>query len=253
MLMLEKNSHDGLLFGPVKLKLEFPSPYPTFETGKPINRTLSPKMHKKKRYETKKINRSTLLLLALFLPGAFLLAQTTGLTDFNQKRLQHTRQSMWVLGAWGTANIVVGAAAMRRTSGADKAFHQMNLGWGAVNLGLAASGLWTAMHTDPAAFNLYQTALEHHKLQKIFLFNAGLDAGYLMAGFWMQEKSKTASKNAERWKGFGRSIVLQGAFLMVFDLGAWWHQRSLEPELKPFFERSEIGFSGNSVQWMYRF
>jgi hypothetical protein len=48
MLMLEKNSHDGLLFGPVKLKLEFPSPYPTFETGKPVNKTLPPKMHKKR-------------------------------------------------------------------------------------------------------------------------------------------------------------------------------------------------------------
>ncbi len=197
--------------------------------------------------------RAILLALALALPGAFLAAQSAGLQAFNQKRLQRTEQSMWVLGAWGAANIAVGAVGMARTSGTDRAFHQMNLGWGAVNLGLAASGLWTALHTDPAGFDLYQTAQEHHKLQKLFLFNAGLDAGYIMAGFWMQEKAKTTSAHAARWKGFGRSIVLQGAFLMAFDLGAFLHHRSLNPELKPFFQRSEIGFSGNTVQWVYRF
>jgi len=209
---------------------------------------------KKSLMRSKLMNlRSMLLLLAFSLSGVFLFAQASGLINLNQKRLQRTEQSMWVLGAWGAANIAVGAVGMRQSSGADKAFHQMNLGWGAVNLGLAASGLWTVLHTDPTAFDLYQTTLEHHKIQKLFLFNAGLDAGYIMAGFWMQEKAKTASKNTERWKGFGRSIVLQGAFLMVFDLGAWWRHRTLEPELQPFLERSEIGFSGHSVQWVYRF
>ncbi|MGI9159379.1 MAG: DUF6992 family protein [Saprospiraceae bacterium] len=197
--------------------------------------------------------RTSLLALALAVPGAFLAAQSAGLNAFNQKRLQRTEQSMWVLGAWGAANIAVGAIGMSRTSGTDRAFHQMNLGWGAVNLGLAASGLWTALHTDPATSDLYQTAQEHHKLQKIFLFNAGLDAGYIMAGLWMQEKAKTAPLHAARWKGFGRSIMLQGAFLMAFDLGAFLSHRNLNRELKPFFQHSEIGFSGNTVQWVYRF
>ncbi len=201
---------------------------------------------------TRRTNKIFLFPVFLLL-SAYLSAQSDDLLAFNQKRLHRTEQSMWVLGAWGAANIAVGAIGMGRSNGADKAFHQMNLGWGVVNLGLATAGLWTAAHTDPAAFDLYQTSLEHHKIQKLFLFNAGLDAGYIMAGLWMQEKAKTTSKNAEQWKGFGRSIVLQGAFLMVFDLGAWLHHRNLEPELKPFLERSEIGFTGDGVRWVYRF
>jgi len=188
-----------------------------------------------------------LFLLAFILPPAVLMAQDIHLEQFNQKRLHRTEQSMWILGGWAVANIAVGAIGMGQTSSSQKAFHQMNLGWGAVNLGLAASGLWTATHADPAAFDLYQTTLEHHKIQKLFLFNAGLDAGYMMAGAWMQEKSKNTTKNPERLKGFGQSLVLQGAFLMAFDLGAFLYQRNLEPELKPFWERTEIGFSGHTL------
>ena len=39
-----------------------------------------------------------------------------------------------------------------------------------------------------------------------------------------EERSKTATKNAEQMKGFGRSIILQGAFLFVFDVANHiWH------------------------------
>jgi hypothetical protein len=183
-----------------------------------------------------------LRLLALFfflLPTVLLTAQS--LTDFNQQRLGRTRRSMMVLGTWAAANIAVGVIGMSRTTGETKAFHQMNLGWGAVNLGLAASGWWTATHTDPAGFDLYQSTLEHHKLQKILLFNAGLDVGYVMAGLYMQERSKTTTKQPERLRGFGRSVVLQGAFLLVFDLGAWLYHHRLEHRMPPLFQQTTIG------------
>jgi len=203
-------------------------------------------------YEYTRRTNKMLFLLAFLAPAA-LYAQDLRLEQFNQKRLHRTEQAMWILGGWAAANIAVGAIGMGRTNGSQKAFHQMNVGWGAVNLGLAASGLWTATHADPATFDLYQTTLEHHKLQKLFLFNAGLDAGYMMAGAWMQEKSKTTAKNPDRLKGFGQSLLLQGAFLMVFDLGAYLHHRNLEPDLKPFLQQTEIGFNGHAMELKLRF
>jgi hypothetical protein len=188
------------------------------------------------------------ILAAVFLLfSAPLLAQSAGLLDFNTERLQRTRNSMLILGTWATANIAVGAVGMTRAQGSDKAFHQMNLGWGLVNAGLAASGLWTASHTDPASFDLYQSTLEHHRLQKIFLFNAGLDAGYMMGGLWMVEKSKTALKHQDRLRGFGKSILLQGAFLFVFDIGAAIYHQRLEQRLPAFFEQTSLHFDGRSA------
>ncbi len=182
-------------------------------------------------------------LICLFIVAALpVFAQNIGLADFNQNRLNRTRNSMLVLGGWAAANIVVGAVGAGRGGAENKAFQQMNLGWGLINLGLAGAGWWTATHTDPASFDLYGTINEHHRMQKILLFNAGLDVGYMAAGFWMQEKSKTDDKNPERWKGFGRSLVLQGAFLMVFDLSAFFYLNGLETQLKPLITgNGELG------------
>ncbi len=182
-----------------------------------------------------------------------LLAQSAGLLDFNQMRLDRTRNAMYVLGAWGAGNIVAGAIGMSQTKGSQRAFHQMNLGWGAVNLGLAVSGLWTATHTAPAMFDLYQTTAEHHRLQKILLFNTGLDVAYMAGGAWMMERAKTSAKNGERLRGFGRSILLQGAFLFVFDAGACLYLGSLGKRLPPLFSQLSTGFDGQSLHLTWQF
>ena len=180
-------------------------------------------------------------------------AQNT-LTDWNHKRLNHTRQTMWVLGGWAAANLTVGAIGMGRSKGENRAFHQMNLGWGAINLGLAASGIWTAAHTDPASLDVWNSLESYHKMQRIFLFNAGLDVGYVASGFWMLERAKTDPLRADRWRGFGKSIILQGAFLFVFDLGAFWYQHRLNEGLRPFLPpNSSIGLAPNGIgfrMWM---
>ncbi len=195
----------------------------------------------------------TALGFFLFLQAAPLLAQSLDLTDFNRQRLDRNRHSMYVLGAWGIANIAGGAIGITQTKGAQKSFHQMNLGWGVINLGLAASGLWTATHTAPATFELYETARQHHRMQKILLFNAGLDVAYMAGGAWMMERAKTGVANGDRLRGFGRSLVLQGAFLFAFDVGAAIYLGGLEKQLPPFFENTSIGFDGQSLGLTLRF
>lgn len=198
--------------------------------------------------------RYRLLLLLIFCSLSEITAQTT-IHDWNSSRLQRTERSMWVLGGWAAANIAVGAIGMSRAKGEMRAFHQMNLGWGAINLGLAASGLWTAMHSDPAALDGWAGYEALQSTQRIFLFNAGLDAGYIMTGFWMQERSKNVAKHAERLRGFGRSIVLQGAFLCIFDLGAYFYLQPLATQFRKMvpIENVKIGMTTDGVGLRWKF
>jgi hypothetical protein len=199
--------------------------------------------------------RSLLIICFLLLGIEVVMAQKT-LIDWNQDRLLHTERSMWVLTTWATANVAIGAIGMRRSNTPEqRAFQQMNLGWGLINLGLAGSGLWNATHSDPSGLDWWSSQQELLKTQQIFLFNTGLDVGYVAAGFWMQERAKTATRHADRWRGFGRSIVLQGAFLFVFDLGAYLYHRPLGQELREFLpvQSLQIGMTSEGFGLRYRF
>ncbi len=201
---------------------------------------------------TLKARLSLVAALFLFAATCAINAQST-LPEWNQQRTQRTRYSMYVLGGWAAANIASGAIGMARTKGADRAFYQMNLGWGLINAGLATSGIWTAAHTDYAALNWWDSQQELQRIRQIFLFNAGLDVGYIAAGAWMTERAKNTQKNADRWRGFGRSIILQGAFLFVFDLGAFAYHGPLSAPLKNIMpdKMGSLFIAPSGVSWRY--
>jgi hypothetical protein len=75
----------------------------------------------------------------------------------------------------------------------------------------------------------------------------------MAGGAWMLERAKTSAQNQDSLRGFGRSLVLQGAFLFAFDLGAAMYLGGLEKQLPPFFEQTSIGFNGQSLGLTLRF
>ena len=158
------------------------------------------------------------------------------LLTFNEKRLQTNRNAMKVLGGWAVGNFLVSGLLIGRSEGGTKAFHQMNVGWNVINLGLAGFGYYSAMRADPAALDLYASVKDQYGIEKTFLLNAGLDVGYMLGGLYLTERAKNAGKNQERLTGFGQSILLQGGFLFVFDLAMYFiinnHGQLLEPLLK---------------------
>lgn len=178
---------------------------------------------------------------------AFAQIPSNGLTDFNEWRLQRQKNGMLVLGTWAVGNIAIGAAFASRREGSTKYFHQMNAGWNAVNLGIAALGYLGAAKSDPASGDLFLSIQEHHKIQKILLLNTGLDAAYMLGGAYLIERSKNTSKLPERLKGFGQSIVLQGGFLLLFDLAQYAVLASGNERIKPLL--SGIRPVGNGVGW----
>ena len=187
------------------------------------------------------------LLFTLLFGCAF--AQSSDLLRYNQNRLKTTKVAMTVLGTWAVGNIAVGSVLSTKKEGADKYFHQMNALWNGVNLGIAGFAYYRASSTDPALFDLYATFNEQQKLQKILLFNAGLDVGYMAGGLYLREKGKNTvdPKKSMQRKGWGKSIILQGAFLFVFDLSTYFVFAGKNEELREILRG--LSFSGNGVGW----
>lgn len=189
------------------------------------------------------------LLLLLILWGYALHAQgTTEFVQFNAERLQLTRGGMTVLGSWAVGNIGFSGVQYFRTSGSTKYFHQMNVMWNFVNLGLAVPGYLGASPGSADSLSLAESIQAQHSIEKILLVNAGLDVGYIMTGFFLREKSKTATKRNDLLKGYGNSLLLQGGFLLVFDSVFYWVQMHHGNKgLSPILENLQVIPGGVSL------
>jgi hypothetical protein len=163
------------------------------------------------------------LLLGLFgwliLGSPLAHAQEPVITPLDQ-HVESMRFGMKLLGGWALANIVTGSLGRSQTNGTTRYFHEMNAGWNAVNLTIASVALMTL--PDVSSWTLEQGYQEAARLDKILLFNAGLDLGYMALGYALVERGKRL--DSSRLQGYGQSLLVQGAFLFVFDLAfAYFH------------------------------
>lgn len=188
-----------------------------------------------------------LLCTLVLLTAADANAQTT-LTDVYRQQNITNQTAMTVLGSWAAVNIIGGAYLSTRTTGEDKYFHQMNALWNTVNLSIAAVGYFTALKGsgNPSAFNVIN---DHYGFQKVLLFNTGLDVGYVIGGAYLLERSKNDTDRADQWKGWGRALVLQGAFLFCFDLTTYIIHHTHDRALERAIERVSISDSGIGIRY----
>jgi hypothetical protein len=131
-----------------------------------------------------------------------------------------------VLGAWALLNLCVSGYNLPRTDRRtwEFHFHLMNCAWAFINAVLAAVGiLRTHPGRPPLGFSLADARADVLLTSQVFLFNAALDVGYLLVALWLLNRATYPSANRpERLSGYGRSVQLQGAFLLVFDVAMWW-------------------------------
>lgn len=150
-------------------------------------------------------------------------AQT--LLQFNKERQQIDQQLMIGLGTWAASNFALSGYGWATAANVqDKYFHQMNVMWNTVNLGLAVPGYFRAKNAN-LGLNEAQSWAAQKKTQRIFLINSGLDLGYMASGFVLKQQNSTDASKQAQFEGFGNSLLLQGGFLLLFDLSAYWiHQ-----------------------------
>lgn len=167
------------------------------------------------------------------------------LNSLNRKKNKITRTGMVALGSWAAGNLVYSGIATGQTSGTTKYFHQMNVMWGGINLGLAALGYMGTKNKD--GLTLSETLKKMAGVEKTYLFNFGLDAAYVASGFYLKERSKNTVKNAQKFKGYGESIILQGAALFVLDGVMFALHNNNSKRLHRLMGKTQVGITGNGI------
>ncbi|MDO9553219.1 hypothetical protein [Rhodonellum sp.] len=189
-----------------------------------------------------KSNRFWLVLILMAVSFGFAHAQNErGATEFNQTRVDYNKKGMLILGLWAAGNMAVGGVMAGRTSGETKGFHQMNIYWNSVNLAIAGFGYYQATKEIPNS-EFWATMEAQQGIEKILLVNAALDVAYMAGGLFLLERGKRLEK--DQFKGFGKSIVLQGAFLMGFDVVMYVFHNQNGQNLPKIFNKLELTQNG---------
>ncbi len=173
----------------------------------------------------------------------------TSLESFNEKRLSINETGMMVLGSWALVNLVSSPVLARRSEGSTRYFYQMNGYWNAVNLAIAGFGFYSALNGETSGLALSETLSEQFSMEKILLFNAGLDLAYMAGGFYLKERAKNSMSNQHRFEGFGNSLILQGGFLLAFDLGMYFIHHNHASELLQHIDQLTLNPFGFSLSW----
>lgn len=190
-----------------------------------------------------------ILIFLILINGSItpLLSQEIFNTDkFLEERNNINRNGMYILGGWAIANIISGTVGNYSSSGKTKYFHQFNAVWNTVNLGIAVFGL-TGISADP--LSLSESFSEFNSLQNLLLLNAGLDVAYIVSGFYLKERSKNAGSKNNLLIGYGNSLIMQGSFLLAFDLVLYFlHKNNSVINLFPLLNLADTSFLGIQFQ-----
>ncbi|RSK37289.1 DUF6992 family protein [Hymenobacter metallilatus] len=161
---------------------------------------------------------------------------TPELDLINHARELLAERGMAILGAWALLNLVVSGYYVARTDTRTVAhhFHLMNVSWNVVNALLAVWGILRANPQHVAGLSLAESNAAQLHFEHLLLLNAGLDLLYMGVGYWLRTRAPKAAR-PERLEGFGRSVLLQGAFLALFDTGFYlvYHQYAAQLQSLP--------------------
>jgi hypothetical protein len=165
--------------------------------------------------------------LLLYTAGWLLLGQVaqaqpvtpaTELREFSDQRIRHQKILGLTLGGYSLGNIALGSVMASRTSGETRYFHQMNVYWNLINFGIAGAGLLGSRKRNSNGETLAQAIRQHQTMKQVLLFNAGLDVAYIVGGAYLLERSVTRPDRADQLRGYGKSVMVQGGFLLAFDM-----------------------------------
>ena len=172
------------------------------------------------------------------------------LEQFNKERIQLDKRLMVGLGSWATTNFIVSGIGWATVpSGEARYFHQMNVMWNTVNIGLAVPGYLKAKKAN-SSLSFAETIRTQHQTEKIFLINSGLDIGYMAGGLLMRSSAKTNLIKQDQLNGYGTSLLMQGGFLFVFDLTAYMiHNHHSKKALDKLMNSIEMSSTGLGLQW----
>ena len=170
--------------------------------------------------------------------------------DYNAQRYKTDKNLMIGLGSWASLNIVGSGIAWATAPNEEmKNFHQMNVMWNVVNLGLAIPGFIKAKN-GKKELTFFETMEEQRKTETIFLINSGIDIAYMSAGLLLRSKASTALDKEDQFRGYGNSLLVQGGFLLLFDWIAYSiHRKHSKNKLSPLMRSLDLSDNGLGIKF----
>lgn len=155
-------------------------------------------------------------------------AQTKAAFDYYNLRNKKTQRAMHItLASWSVANFATSLALMDNPSAPfNKYFYHMNIYWNVVNATIAGFGLASVYRKDFNNYDLLTLSNGQQKIERLMLMNSFLDVLYIGSGMAMDYYSPRLKKNPDLLDGYGKSLVFQGAFLLLFDTSFYFIYKS---------------------------
>ncbi|MGC8865877.1 MAG: DUF6992 family protein [Bacteroidales bacterium] len=165
------------------------------------------------------LNKFFLTVFFCLLFNSLIAQETSSVLMHESLKAQNT--GMLFLGGWAITNLVVGGYGWAHATGHWKYFHQMNFMWNVVNLSIAGYALYSNSSTHWETIHASEFLASHLNTERILLINSALDLGYIGTGFLLKHFSYRSANHSNLLKGYGNALILQGAFLLVFDLSLY--------------------------------
>ena len=166
-----------------------------------------------------------------------------------------TKNAMIVLGGWAAANMATGFIVASQSTGETKYVWQMNALWNLVNGGLAVMGYLNARKAMTKKYDYSDNVAAQVAMEKLYALNLGLDFAYIASGFFLREKgtNETNLKSKDQLNGYGTSIIIQGAFLLLYDatILSLHHKNSVGLSKK--IKSLELNAGPNGLGLIYKF
>ncbi|MBC7650497.1 MAG: hypothetical protein H7101_01965 [Deinococcales bacterium] len=172
------------------------------------------------------------------------------LDSIAKRRNQLNKTNMTILAGWAGVNIIQSSISAANATGADKAFFNMNTYWNTVNLAIAGFGLYSVKKAMTKKLSLAQNIQAQHQPEKILLFNAGLDVGYVFSGLYLNERGQRLTN--QQTEGFGKSLVLQGSFLLIFDIVQYYLHHANGKHLDKWLDKVSMDATQNGIGLSYK-
>ncbi|RYE23559.1 MAG: hypothetical protein EOP51_10180 [Sphingobacteriales bacterium] len=197
------------------------------------------------------MKRLMLIFLSFLALQAHAQSLKTSFEGLNDQRIKTDRNGMMVLGSWGAANVVAGVTGMIVADGQEaRSFHTMNAIWGAVNLSIAGLSYAGARRDMNKQLDCDKMLHRYEATKRLYLLNAGLDVLYIGTGVTLNAYANEFN-DAARWRGYGKSIAVQGIALLLFDATMFsMHQK----QDKNWYKLLQgVCVTGNGIGYRYSF
>lgn len=195
-----------------------------------------------------------LSVISVFLLGQAIGQETSSpfdqanLADIQLRQTNFNKMAMLSLNGWAIGNITYGTIANFQTTGEAKYFHQMNAIWNVVNLGIGIPGIIGA-YSKQDALSFEELYKQQRRYETIYLFNAGLDLGYMAGGVALRQYGKRLDgTEGMRFRGYGSSLIFQGGYLFLHDLSLFILLKTNTRLLDKEWEHLRVTYTGLHLQ-----